>query len=320
MKIKSIADWLDNHKFVAWLIVPGSYLVVYFILKTIIGSSSPPISTRQYSSPTVSYSETVGGSVAHSSFDRGYSAKSVSPLSVLNSVSSDSPAPVSDQRMQITDTTLSMKVNDVPAALKEIQQLAEQHQGFMVSTNLEQPEEGATGFISVRVKTQQLPEFLTQVRATAAKVVAEYVSGRDITEQYTNLEERLRVLNTTKIKFESLLNSSGSISEMLEVQRELLNLQTQIDSIEGQKRYLSESAEYSMVSMNLATDEMSLPYAPVASWNAKIVFKEAVRALVLTLRGVGTIAIWAAVFSPIWIVVLIIRKLIHKKKPVLLSD
>jgi len=220
----------------------------------------------------------------------------------------------STDRKVITDTSLSLKVDDVGSVLDQINKLAVSHQGFMVNQNISRPEEGASGHISVRVKSEKLDDFLAAVRNLGVKVVSENVSGRDITEQYTNIEERLRVLNTTKRKFEEMLGSAFTVSDMLEVQRELLNLQTQIDSLEGTRRYLAESADYSLVSVYLATDEMALPYAPAESWSAKVVFRQAVRSLVLTGRGLAELGIWAVVYSPIWLVILGIILVIKKKK------
>ena len=219
-----------------------------------------------------------------------------------------------DKRMVVTDTSLSIKVDDVAQTLDQINKLTTTHQGFMVNQNINQPEEGASGYISVRVKSSELSKFLADVRNLGVKVVSENVSGSDITQQYTNIEERLRVLNTTKDKFEEILRSAYSVNDMLEVQRELLNLQTQIDRLEGQRRYLAESADYSLVSVYLATDEMALPYAPAESWSAKLVFRQAVRSLVLTGRGLAEVGIWAVVYSPIWLVGLGVVMVVRKKK------
>lgn len=217
------------------------------------------------------------------------------------------------ERKLVTTTSLSLKVEDVAQTIEQITDLANANQGFLVSSNLESPEEGTSGSITVRVKTEQLPVFLQATKELSLKVVSEYVSGRDITEQYTDIDERLRLLNSTKSKFETILNSATAVTDMVEVQRELLNLQTQIESLEGQLKYLNQSSDYSLVTIYLATDELALPYAPAQTWSAKTIFKQAVKSLIITSRGLANLGIWLVVYSPILIIGGGIYWLIKKK-------
>jgi hypothetical protein len=144
-------------------------------------------------------------------------------------------------------------------------------------------------------------------------VVDENVSGRDVTDQYVDLEARLTTLNKTKAKFEEILDRATQVQDLLNVQRELINLQSQIDSIKGQQQYLSQSAKLSKVTVYLSTDEFALPYSPGQPWRPNVVFKLAVRSLVSTLRGAGTAAIWIGVYSPIWAPILAVIWVIKKK-------
>ena len=298
----SFLTWIKNNKLATVLLVVVAYLVIQ-------SQSVSPYLNRTSLSPTynkmASYDMAVGSMPA--------TEMSTRYDDYLPPTAGGGNYEVTD-RMITTDTSLSLKVDDVPQTLSQINTLTTSHQGFMVNQNINQPEEGASGYISVRVKSSELSKFLSSVRDLGVKVVSENVSGSDITDQYTNTEERLRVLNTTKVKFEEMLRSAFSVSDMLEVQRELLNLQTQIDRLEGQRRYLAESADYSLVSVYLATDEMALPYAPAESWSAKLIFRQAVRSLVLTGRGLAAIGIWAVVFSPIWLVGLGVAMVVRKRK------
>jgi hypothetical protein len=91
-----------------------------------------------------------------------------------------------------------------------------------------------------------------------------------------------------------------NVSDMLNVQRELLNVQQQIDAIKGQQAYLEGSAKLTRISVYLSTDELALPYAPDDSWRPSVVLKEAIRSLILNVRGILNALIWIAVFFPFW--------------------
>lgn len=299
MKQNSMINWVKNNKLASFLI----------LVLTIVLLRSTAIIPRPYQV------------MNDSAIDYGYAPSSgLGTMSVqapqksrMESAEYSAGAPAQD-RMVVTDTWLSMKVEDVAQTLKDIHQLATENQGFMVSSHLDTPEESASGSISVRVQTSQLSNFLEQVKRLGIRVVSENVSGRDITDQYTNIEERLRLLTSTKTRFEQMLADATQVSDMLEVQRELLNLQTQIDQLEGRKRYLEESADYSLVTVYVATDELALPYVPAQRWSAQVIFRQAVRSLVTTGRGLASLAIWAGVYSPIWLTALGILLVVKKNK------
>ena len=299
MKQNSIFNWIKNNKLASLLIL---VLAIVLIRRT-------AIIPRPY--------QVMNDSVV----DYGYAPSAgLGTMSVpapqkirMESAEYSAGAPAQD-RMVVTDTWLSMKVEDVAQTLESIHQLATGNQGFMINSHLDTPEESASGSISVRVQTSQLSNFLEQVKNLGIRVVSENVSGRDITDQYTNIEERLRLLNSTKTRFEQILIEASEVSDMLEAQRELLNLQTQIDQLEGQRRFLEESADYSLVTVYVATDELALPYVPAERWSAQVIFRQAVRSLVTTGRGIASLAIWAGVYSPIWLTALGILLVVKKNK------
>lgn len=224
-------------------------------------------------------------------------AKASDSYGIRNSVAPSESA----NRMVVTTTSLSMQVADVPSVVEKIQVSVEAMGGFLVNSNLSKPEGAASGSITVRVPTTKIKEALTAIKAYGVKVVSENVNGTDVTDQYEDLEARLEVLNATKVKFEDIMKEATQIQDLLNVQQQIISLQSQIDSVKGQQKYLSQTAKLSLVSVYLSTDDLALPYTPDNSWRPAVVFKEAVRSLVINLRGLGSLAIWLVVYSPIWV-------------------
>lgn len=221
---------------------------------------------------------------------------------------SDSP-----DRLVITDTSLSLQVKDVSQSINTIQQETQKLGGFLVNSHLSKPEMAASGNITIRIPSDKLPQALEVFRSLAVKVVSESVVGTDVTDQYEDLDARLAVLYKTKAKFESIMDQAVKVTDLLEVQRELISLQSQIDSLIGQQEYYKKSADLSKVVIYLSTDDLSLPYAPTGQWRPLVVFKTAVRSLLQTLRGFGNLIIWLAVYSVIAIPLYLLFKFIKKK-------
>lgn len=225
------------------------------------------------------------------------------------------PVPPSSRqdRLVITDTSLSLLVDDVAKSIDNIKQKAEELGGFLVNSNLNAPEGADTGNITVRVPSDQRDSALAAFRGFAVRVTSEQVSGTDVTDQFEDLSARLAVLEKTKAKFEAILEQARTVQESLEVQRELVNLQYQIDAIKGQQKFLAESAKTVRITAFLSTDELALPYAPEDAWRPQAIFRQAVRSLITLLRGFGTMAIWVAVFAPLWLPLLLLLRFLAKR-------
>ncbi len=220
----------------------------------------------------------------------------------------------SADRMVIKESTMSLMVKDVAESIKTIQAAAEKSGGYLVNSHLSKPQESGSGSISVRVPESKLTETLAEFRKAGLRVVDEYISGQDVTDQYVDLEARLMTLNKTKTKFEQILDQAVQVQDLLNVQRELVNLQSQIDSIKGQQQYLSQSAKLSRITVYLSTDEFSLPYSPADPWRPNVVFKLAVRSLVANLRNIGSALIWIVVYAPVWMPILIAIWILSRRK------
>lgn len=231
------------------------------------------------------------------------------------------PAPVdSTNRIVIQDTTLSMVVRDVASAISDIAQIASNEGGFLVNSNLSMPEGAANGMITIRVPVEKRDSVLEQIKRVGVNVVSENIDGRDVTDQYEDIEERLAVLNQTKAKFQEILDQATEVQDLLQVQRKLISLQTQIDNLKGRQEYLTQSAQLTRIIVYLSTDELSLPYTPDNAWRPQAVFKQAVRSLIVTFRFIGNVAIWGVVYSvilvPLAVGAYLINKVIKHRKHV----
>ncbi len=226
------------------------------------------------------------------------------------------PAPEVKERLVFKESTLSLLVKKVTEAQKLISQKAEEFGGYFVQSDVFHPEEkeATSGSITVRVPQKKLNEALDYFRSLAVKVISENLSGWDVTDEYVDIEARLATLNKTKVKFEEILTKAEKVEDILSVQRELINLQEQIDSLKGRQQYLEKSAEISRVTIYLSTDELALPYTPTEVWRPKVIFKQAVRSLIGTARKAGTTLIWIGVYSVFWVPILIIYLIFRRRK------
>ena len=287
--------WIKSHLVIVLL----GLIVVYLVL-------IKPFLSRQY---LASYSNT-GVSVPMMDVSYGVPsmAKSYAPLP-----SGESVALTQTDRKVVEEGTLSLQVKNVSDSITQIKSQAEILGGFMVSGYVSSPQESSSGSIVIRVPQNKLDEMLAFAKNGSVKVVSENLSGKDVTDQYSDIQAKLNTLTQTKLKFEAIMDSAKTVDEILRVQEKILYVQDQIDSLKGQSKYLENVSSSARISIYLAEDEFSLPYAPKDSFRPDVIFKLAVRSLVTNMRSLMSFLIWVGVYSVIWTPIAVVIYIIKRK-------
>lgn len=256
------------------------------------------------------------------SYDSGLSAPSsmsigqaVGKRSGTDLFSNDAPPQnETGQRLVVSESYLSMLVKNVVETRKQILTFVEQNGGYMVESNISNPQDAPTSSITVRVPSDSLEQTLEHFRSLSVKVVSENLSGQDVTDEYVDVEKRIAILEKTKAKFEEILSQAREVSDITSLNREIINTQNQIDQLKGSQEGMKQRAQLARITIYLSTDEIALPYAPSETFRPEVIFKFAVRSLVSNLRKAAAIAIWLGVYSVIIVPVLLIGWWIMKKR------
>lgn len=219
-----------------------------------------------------------------------------------------------DNRLVVKESNLSLLVNEVRQTADQIITYAKDIGGYMVSVSYARPSESPFSSITIRVPVDKFDESLTYFRSLAVKVTSENLIGTDVTEEYKDIEASLTTLRRTQDKFNSLLDKAVSVQDILTIQRELINLQQQIDSLIGQKKAIEQNVQLTKITIYLSTDELALPYAPDKEFRPTLIFKQAVRSLVTTVRSGMEFLIWIGVYAVVWIPILLILLLYKRWK------
>ena len=212
----------------------------------------------------------------------------------------------SANRVVIQESNMSLLVKDVRAIGDQILSYVKNNGGYMVYASFTRPTESPFASITVRVLTAKLDESLSYFKSLAVKVTSENLVGTDVTQEYTDIEARLATLRKTQQKFEQILDRATDVQDILTVQREIINMQGQIDALIGQKQAIEKNAELTKITVYLSTDELALPYTPDKAFRPGVVFKYAVRSLLDNLRMGAEALIWLAVYLPIIAVIILI--------------
>lgn len=226
------------------------------------------------------------------------------------------------ERLVIRTSDLELIVPDTEDTLDRIQDLAEELGGYVVSLNTYQYQQGVEATVTFRVPADSFREALDRVRDLATTVRRESISGQDVTEEYVDLQARLRHLRAKEEQLLEFLDQAEDTEAVMQVYAELSRTQEEIERVEGRMQYLENQAALATITAHLIPDELAQPLE-VGGWNLPRTFRNAVEALLdvleftvkaliyLIVVGLPTLLVIAA---PIVGLVFLIRWLVRRSR------
>ena len=219
-----------------------------------------------------------------------------------------------EMRQIIANANISLIVAKTETAMAGVEQIASDLGGYLSDVELskgryEQTEE-LRGSMTLRVPSDSLEEALERLQALATDVHYLNIDRQDVTDQYSDLDARLRNLRATETELLALLTEvrerpNAKVEDILAVHRNLTQIREEIETLQGRKNLLDNQIGFSTVRVELIPDSINRPIVE-EPWSANGPVRNALRALVATLQGLLTALIWAFLYlTPLLLVVLI---------------
>ena len=162
-------------------------------------------------------------------------------------------------RKIIRNGNLTVEVASPIEGQRKISSIAESHGGFVVTSGMTQQtsEDNSKPSVSVnlvvRVPATQFDSVVQEIRAAGSRVLQEKRTGQDVTEEFIDLEARIKNQRALETQFLEIMKRAGKVEEALEVQRQLAEVRTEIEKLEGRKRFLENQASLSTINVTLQT-------------------------------------------------------------------
>jgi len=158
--------------------------------------------------------------------------------SVPMPISEPESAPADSLRKIIFNYDYQLETKDMQATLNAIEAAVAASGGFVSYSNQSgRDDEGQFWYaqMTLRIPTRNAVFFEHAVEH-AGHVRSKNSSGRDVTDEYFDIEARLRTLTTQETRLLELLRQSGDLSDLLQIERELTRVRTDIERLTGSLR------------------------------------------------------------------------------------
>jgi hypothetical protein len=158
---------------------------------------------------------------------------------------SSNMADVRSDRMLIWKATLNIQVWSISNAVNESITLVERKGGFV-----EKKSDGGetSASLTVRVPAKSFRETLSGLETFGA-VTYRNIEGEDVTEDFIDVEARLKNKVVLRDRLKQLLEKATEVKDILAIETELNRVQADIDSMQGRIKSLKGQVEYATVTL-----------------------------------------------------------------------
>lgn len=152
--------------------------------------------------------------------------------------------------------SLRFETNDIEETFQKIQTAVKESHATIQSDSEGKNDNSLYRNITVRVPSQNFDVFLQSISKGVSYFDQKDISTEDVTEQYIDLDSRLKTKQKLEERYIEILKRATKISEILEIEKQISAIREEIESKQGQLKYLESRVAESRISIEF--------YKPIA--------------------------------------------------------
>jgi PKD repeat protein len=191
----------------------------------------------------------------------GYGYASSAPAPTPTSAYQPNPTSVPADRMVVRNGYIELVVTDVDKAIEAINRLASDNGGYVVNSRKWKEGERNIGTISIRVQADNYDQTMFSLREMADSVTSESTSSQDVTEEYVDLESKVKNLEASETQLLKIMETAVNTDDVISIQRELTSVRGEIEQARGRMQYLQRTSAASLIEIRLNETMLDLKFS-----------------------------------------------------------
>ena len=153
------------------------------------------------------------------------------------------------ERKVIKTGGLSYRVESTKEEYQRISKLLDQYDAYISSENENKGYDRINYNVSIKVPPQNFDVLIKEV-TDGRKLDNRWVNTDDVTSRYYDLQSRIENKKKLEERYQEILKKADKISDILEVERNLNQVRSEIESLQGQFKLLNHQINYSTLDIS----------------------------------------------------------------------
>lgn len=210
-----------------------------------------------------------------------------------------------NERMVAYEAELYITVKGLENIVRQFQQEIEKTGGYLIESSVYDVGEGRkSATILGRVPQQSFQQFLSFIESKSEKIKERNVRGQDVTEEYVDLDSRLKAKTLVEERLLSFMKNAQKTEDLLKISKDLGQVQEEIEQIEGRMKYLQNRTSYASITIHIEDAEVVIPALNKEELNT---WQQAKKTFIETINGLkrlcSSFIIVVIGFSPVLFII-----------------
>ena len=212
----------------------------------------------------------------------------------------------------IKKAVIRFETNDLESTFSQIQKAIIANKGTVQNDSEGKEYDNIYRNLIVRIPSQNFDAFIQSISKGVSYFERKEISSENVTEQYIDLNSRLKTKRKLEDRYLEILQKATKISEILEIEKQISTIREEIEAKEGQLKYLESRVAESTVTIEFYKT-VAEKEGVKASYGSKII--TAIKTGFFELSGflISIISVWPFILI-ICVIVYFIRRRIKSKK------
>lgn len=156
----------------------------------------------------------------------------------------------------IKDGYISFKTNSIEKTYNWIKSKVVLYKGYISDEKIENYEDSKGYDLIIRVPSKDFDDFLNKIieDENIKEIESKTIMVKDVTEEYIDIESRLKVKREYETKLLDLLSKAKNVNETTEIYKQLNDLRIEIEATQGRLKYLNDQVNYSTLNISFHKD------------------------------------------------------------------
>jgi hypothetical protein len=152
----------------------------------------------------------------------------------------------------IKTANLDAEVKDYKAFSKSLSEKVKRYGGYISTEEQTQSDYEIENNIVIKVPVAEFENAVNDLLADVAKVNEKKITSDDVTTELVDGKSRLEAKKQVRLRYLDLLKQAKNMEEILNVQKEINDIQEEIETVAGRINYLGNSSAMSTIQLNFS--------------------------------------------------------------------
>jgi flagellar biosynthesis chaperone FliJ len=149
----------------------------------------------------------------------------------------------------ITTGSVTMEVVNITRFNDELKAIIAKYDATITNENSNDYDRRLESNYTIRVPKLAFKTFFDVLKPMAKKIESQSINAQDVTEQFIDIESRLKNRKALEERYREILKQAKNVNDILNIERQLNQIRSEIESQEGRLKYLNDQVDMSTIQL-----------------------------------------------------------------------